>query len=99
MSTEHDRQVADRDRAVQACVFAVDNTLIDNPAVRALPGADQTRITLEAALGYLIGHGLVEVKPQDEWPEWLAVDMPDHMRVDVEARVRAAAERRAAMFG
>jgi hypothetical protein len=93
MTTEHEAQRADRERAAYAAMFATDHVLISHPEIMGLPRADQSRITVEAALGYLIGHGLVTVKPESEWPEWLAIDIPEHMEPDVAGRVA----RRAAM--
>lgn len=78
------QQIADRDRAARAAIFAADSVLIDNPGVRNLPGADQTRVTVTAALGYLIGHGLITVAQEADWPEWLSLDIPEHLLPDVD---------------
>ncbi len=84
------QQIADRDRAARAATFAVDQALIDNYAeLRSVPSVVVARVTVEAALGYLIGHGLITVAPAEEWPEWLQLDTPEHLRPDVEAKVSA----------
>jgi hypothetical protein len=81
---------------VRAAIFATDNVIMRNPALRALPGADQTRVTAEAVLGYLIGHGLITVHPVQQWPEWLGMEIPDHLRPDVDGLIaRWASLRRA----
>lgn len=80
------RQVADRDRAVKAAIFAADHAVL-KPGVSALPGADRTRIAVTAAIGHLIGHGLITVTPEAEWPEWLPVDPLPHLAPDTGAVV------------
>ena len=51
------QQIADRARAARAAAFAVDQALIDNYAeLRSVPSVVVARVTVEAALGYLIGH-------------------------------------------
>ena len=100
MTRDEERQIADRDRVVYAASFSADRVAIDNyPDFYVLPGHDQTHLILQAALGYLIGRGLIAVKPQDEWPEWLNMEIPDHLRPDVPgeiARWRARAEKMSA---
>jgi len=83
MTPEQQQQISDRDRAVRAAMFAADHMLISNPQIYALPKAHVSRLTVEAAVGYLIGHGLITVKPESEWPEWLAMALPEHMEPDV----------------
>lgn len=93
---QRQQQIDDRDRAYRAARFAADQYAMDRQ-VRALPGADQTAAAVTAALGYLIGHGLITVKPADEWPEWLDLDVPEHLAPDVDGMVERYAAMQAAM--
>jgi hypothetical protein len=83
MPDDAEGQVKARDRAVRMAALAVDNLLIDNPDLRQLPDAARTRIIVTAALGYLIGHGLVTVAPAADWERWLSTDIPEHLRPDL----------------
>jgi hypothetical protein len=76
----------DRDKAVGAVIFAVDQFAVNYANELAmLPRATVTRLIVSAALGYLIGYDLVELV--GDWPEWLMVDMPEGMEPDVGAEV------------
>jgi hypothetical protein len=83
---DHSQQLADRDRATRAAIFAVDNVLIGS-GIDRLPSAYHSRAAVEAALGYLIGHGLITVTPEADWPEWLPVQCPDHLVPDLAGMV------------
>lgn len=39
-------------------------------------GGEQTRAIVQRAIEFMVGNGLIEVKPQDEWPVWLVWDPP-----------------------
>lgn len=71
-----DRQRSDRDRLVRAAIFAADCQLITS---RPRTNAEATRIAVTAAISYIIGHGLVTVLPDDQWPYLLSIDVPEHM--------------------
>lgn len=88
ITKEQAKQRTDRDALVKACIFAVDNFLMDNPSITVLPRASQTRFVLEAALGYLLseGGGLISTQPED-WPEWLSIQIPDHLKPDASGEV------------
>lgn len=36
----------------------------------------RTRAIVKAALECLEGNGIIQVTPQEDWPEWIAVDPP-----------------------
>lgn len=38
--------------------------------------SDRTRAMVKAALECLLGNGLIEVKPESEWPKWFSMDPP-----------------------
>lgn len=80
-SDDEARQLADRDRATRQALFGADETLV--AIDRRLPVAVRDRLAVTAALGYLIGHGLITVKPATEWPEWVPLDIPEHLRPDL----------------
>lgn len=90
MSQEGQR--AQRDQLVRAAGFAVDHVLSDTPTYRVLPPAQQTTVTLELAIGYLLAHGLIVMLPDEQWPAWLALDIPEHLLPDIAGRVRHWAE-------
>ncbi|SNY28938.1 hypothetical protein [Paractinoplanes atraurantiacus] len=94
------QQIEDRDRAARAAGFAVDGFLIDHyKELERAPQVVYSRLTVEAALGYLIGHGLVKVAPQEEWPEWQPVEIPEHLLPDVAAAVGGNAALRNQLLG
>lgn len=53
-------------------------TLAADPVAAGHPGTspDATRAIVERAVGFLLGNGIIEVKPRAEWPEWLVLDPP-----------------------
>jgi hypothetical protein len=87
-----EEQQAQRDQLVRAAGFAVDAVLADTPTYRVLPPAQQTTVTLEAAFGYLLAHRLITVLPDDQWPAWLSLDIPEHLVPDIAGRVKRRAE-------
>jgi hypothetical protein len=90
MTTE-DQQRKDRDRAARAALFAVDLFALNTLARVHITEASRTRLTVEAALGYLIGAGLITVTPEADWPEYFEVSIPEHLRPDVDEAVRQLA--------
>lgn len=88
MTPEEQREIYDRDRCVRAAMYAADKTIIDNPDLATLPPAYTSRVTVEAAIGYLIGRRLITVTPDDQWPLWRELDLPEHMRPDVAGLVQ-----------
>jgi hypothetical protein len=79
-------QVRVRDMLVRDAIFAADSYLIDNAtAVREITPAERTRLTLQVAIGYLISQGLITATPDDQRPEWLSLDLPEHMQPDLAA--------------
>ncbi len=99
MSTTPEQQIADRDRAVRAAMFAVDSFAINNRVVLAqCPAATESRALVTAALGYLIGQGLITVTPTPDWPEYLPMDCPTHLLPDVAEMVAGNRALRDALF-
>jgi len=81
-STE-EQQREDRDRAVYAACFAVDTFVHDNDDLRRVTAATHTKLVVEAAVGYLLGEGLIVVKPANEWPDMLGFQIRPHLLPDV----------------
>lgn len=81
------QQRNDLDRATRAAMFAVDSFVLNRLANVQITEAARTRLTVAAALGYLIGTGLIVVTPEEDWPEWLPLDIPAHLKPDVDAAV------------
>jgi len=75
-------QKADLDRAARTAGFAM-ATYGMMPGVSELPRATQDGIALRAGLGLLIGQGLITVKSEDEWPEYISLDVPTWLEPDV----------------
>lgn len=73
---ERREQLRARDRLVRIALFAADSVAI---GAHSRTRADATRTAVTEAIGYLIGHGLITMKPLDEWPEYLALQTPDHL--------------------
>lgn len=85
-----DQQRYDVQRALGACLFAVDDFMSDEkPNLSRLPNAARTRLTVEAALAYLVGHGLITVKPDEQWPLLLPMRVPSELMPDVVGEARA----------
>lgn len=101
LTPDQQAQVEDRDRAARLALFAADDVLMRDREtagqISALPGADRTRIVVEAALGYLIAQGLIEVRPAADWPQTVSLETPDHLRPDVDSMIRRHAELQAAL--
>lgn len=94
------QQLDDRDWAARAAAFAVDTFLIDHHAqLASVPRAVISRLTVEAALGYLIGQGLIKVLPRGEWPEYLEMQTPEHLVPDAAEAAAGNAAIRDALFG
>lgn len=90
MSIEQQR--ADVRRALHASIFAVDNFVIDEAFnLDHLSNAARTRLIVEAALAYLIGNELVTVAPDEQWPDFMPMNVPPELKPDAagEARCRA----------
>jgi len=82
--TNHQEQRETRDQLVRAATFATDMFLMDHPAELAqVTAASRTRLTLQVAIGYLISRGLITATPEDQWPEWLEMHLPEHMQPDL----------------
>lgn len=78
-----------RDRLVKSAIFAVDGVAMKGrPMLDAMPAAMTTRIIAEAVVGSLLAQGLITPLPDDQWPEWLTTDIPEHLAPDVEGRYR-----------
>lgn len=93
LTEEQQRQVAARDQAVRIALFAADGAFLrDEETAVALRGLltphNQTRIAVEAALGYLIGQGLIELK--EPWPDTFLLDTPPHLAPDVDRYIAEA---------
>ncbi len=73
-----------RDMLVRDACFATDMFLDDNAQMLTrVTKASATRLTLQVAIGYLIGQGLIRATPENERPEWLAMDVPEHLQPDL----------------
>jgi hypothetical protein len=73
-------------------------TTFSNPIPRSvLPSATHDRLVIQAALGYLLANGIIEVKPQAEWPFTLPMRLPEHLAPDVKAAVDKAIAARGPM--
>lgn len=99
LTEEQQRQVTARDRAVYIALFAADEAFLrdqaTNEALRDVTPHTRTRIAVEAALGYLIGQGLITLV--EPWPDSFAVATPDHLRPDVDGYIAESQRTRAAM--
>lgn len=71
-------QVRQRDQLVQASMFASDHHVIGLDAGET--AHQRTKVAVVAAIGYLIGHGLITMLPDDQWLEWLNIDIPKHLK-------------------
>jgi hypothetical protein len=87
MSIEQQR--ADVFRALHVSIFAVDNFVMEERSnLDFLSNAARTRLIVEAALAYLVGHGLIAVMPDGEWPDFVPMRVPPELKPDVDADVR-----------
>lgn len=73
----------------RAAVFAVDAFVMDNWSAleNQVTAAARTDLIVQAAVGYLVGAGLVVPVPEDETPEWLPMGLEPHLLPDVAAAV------------
>jgi hypothetical protein len=86
-------QKRDLDAAVRVAMFAVNSLTLDyREDIQQLPSQAQTRIVVQAALGYLIGESLITVAPEKEWKRWLPVTIADHLRPDISGQLDAHRE-------
>lgn len=86
--TKHERDIA---RALRVALFAVDDFVIgERSNMDCLTYAARTRLTVEAALAYLIGNDLIAVKPDKEWPELLPMRVPLELRPDAAGEAERA---------
>lgn len=84
MTLDEQRQRTRRDDLARDARLGVDLWVIASwPPMAPLPRVDQTRLIVQATLGYLIGAGLIQAVPPEDRPEWLAVDIPDHLQPDL----------------
>lgn len=92
LTEEQQRQVTARDQAVRVALFAADAAFLRDretaEALREVVPATRSRIAVEAALGYLIGQGLITLK--DPWPDGFSLMTPEHLRPDVDAYIAEA---------
>jgi hypothetical protein len=71
-------------QCVRASGFTTDCFLIDNiDRLRYCTGAQRTALTVQAALSYLFGSGLIAMTP--EWPEYLVLETPPELKADLDA--------------
>lgn len=90
-TTPLDEQRRDIQRALRVALFAVDDFVIgETPNMDYLTNAVRTRLTVEAALAYLIGTGLITVLPDEEWPELLPMRVPLALKPDTFSEARRA---------
>lgn len=99
LTEEQQLQVTARDQAVRIALFAADDAFLrdraTSEALRDCTPHVRTRIAVEAALGYLIGQGLIELV--EPWPDSFAMSTPAHLRPDVDSYIAEARRSRAAM--
>jgi hypothetical protein len=55
--------------------------------------ADRDRLTVQAALAFLFGHGLVVAAPDEAWRRWLPVDAPEPFASDLHTELGQAVAR------
>lgn len=80
MTEEEEAQLAMCDRLSRLATFAVDVFVLDHRDVwPLLTQASQTRLIVQAALGFLIGEGLIEEKPQPEEGNYVHMRVPGHL--------------------
>lgn len=100
LTEEQQRHRADLAQAARVAMFAVDDAFLRDretaDALRTLlTPAERSSLTVEAALGYLIGQGLIEVRKP--WPAELSLLTPEYLRPDVDGYLERARTRQAAM--
>ena len=73
-----------RDMLVRDAIFTTDIFMMDHAAdLQRVTAANRTRLTLQAAIGFLLAQGLITATPDDQRPEWMALDLPEHLRPDL----------------
>jgi hypothetical protein len=85
LTPEQLQQIADRDVLVEEAALATHAFVISHPEMRVLPMAYQTRMIMEATIGFLLSETLIQVTP--DWPECLGMGLPGHLQPDVAAVV------------
>lgn len=60
------------ERLIQNAVLAADSVAMQPHNTSAA----QTRAVVTRAVEFLIGNGLIIVRPEEDWPEWLVMDPP-----------------------
>jgi len=76
------KQLADRDRAIRVALTAADDCVMVLPPEETTR-SEMIRVAITAAIGYLIGLDLIEVRPQSDFPEWIRIGsaaIPAHLR-------------------
>jgi hypothetical protein len=61
------------DEVVRVTIFAADEAVAGRPYRGR---ADETRAAVTEAFRCALGNGLIELVPQDRWPEYLALSAP-----------------------
>jgi hypothetical protein len=97
---EQREQRRTRDELVRAAGFATDMFVMDHRAeLERVTSVSYTRLTLQAAIGYLIGQGLIRATPEDQRPEWLEMQIPDHLQPDLTEAMAELARINASLRG
>lgn len=79
-------QVAQRDHLARAIILSVDQVMMDpqvRDAVEYAPAVVRTRVAVTATVAALIANGCIA----EQAPDWFAIDLPEHLRPDVDAMV------------
>lgn len=71
-----DRDIDVPHNLLRAAVMAADSVAIDARQRPGVTNADITRAVVREAFACALGNGLIQVVPQDQWPQWIAVDPP-----------------------
>lgn len=89
MSIEQQR--ADIGRALHVAIFAVDNFVMDEGSnLEYVTNAARTRLIVEAALAYLVSNELVTVAPDEQWPDFMPMNVPPELKPDAAGEARRA---------
>lgn len=97
LTPDQRQQVADRDRLTQFALLGSDEVWLD-PRLRDCPTVVRTHVSVSAAIGFLIGSGLITVTPLDELPEMMPLDIREHLRPDLDAMVEGNRAMQRALF-
>lgn len=69
-------------QCARAASLTTDMFLLDNSdRLKRCTGAARTQLTVQAALAYLFGSGLIAMTP--EWPEYLVLELPPELKADL----------------